>query len=66
MAAEQRGLGDLMASYFDQVAPEARELYQEWAEVPPPEVLERQLGSIETILPEPDPERLMPLARATT
>lgn len=64
VAAEQRGLGDLMASYFDRVEPEARELYQEWAEIPPPEILTRQRESVETILPELNPDRLMPTAAA--
>lgn len=59
VAAEQRDLGDLMASYFDRVEPEAREFYQEWAEVPPPEILARQKESIETLLPEPDADQLM-------
>jgi hypothetical protein len=66
VAAEQRGLGDLMAAYFDRVDPEGRELYQEYSEVPPPEILTRQRESVETLLPEPDPDRLMPPARAMT
>jgi hypothetical protein len=66
VAAEQRGLGDLMAAYFDKMDPEARGLYSEWTEVPPPEALERQREGVDTILPEPDPDRLMPFARANT
>lgn len=64
VAAEQRGLGDLMASYFDRMDPEARELYQEWSEVPLQEILTRQKVSTETLLPDPDPERLMQPAQA--
>lgn len=66
VAAERRGSGDLMARYFDNVDPEARELYQEWTSIPPAEVLERQREGVGTILPEPDPAGLMPFARANT
>lgn len=66
VASEQRGLGDLMARYFDGLDPEARELYGEWTEVPPAEVLERQREDVEVLIPEPDPERLMPVAQGTT
>ncbi len=66
VASEQRGLGDLMARYFDRVDPDARDLYGEWTEIPPSEVLERQLESVETLIPEPDPDRLMPTAHANT
>ncbi len=66
VASEQRGLGDLMASYFDRISPESRDLYEEWTQIPPPEVLERQLDSVETLIPDPGPDRLMPPARATT
>jgi hypothetical protein len=48
------------------IAPSSCPLSQEWAEVPPPEVFARQLGSIDTILPEPDPERLIPSVRVAT
>ena len=66
VAAEQRGLGDLMARYFDRVDPEARDLYGEWAEVPPADVLERQRENAGTLIPDPDPDRLTAPARATT
>ncbi len=66
VASNQRGLGDLMARYFDRLDPEARDLYGEWTEIPPAEVLERQRENIETILPAPDPDRLMPTAAANT
>ncbi len=68
VASEQRGLGDLMARYFDRLDGEARTLYAEWVEVPPAEVLERQASpeSVETLLPAPDPDRLMPTATANT
>ena len=64
VAAEQRGLGDLMSSYFDRVEPGAREFYQEWAEAPPPEMLTRQAESVETLLPSPTFDELMPWAAA--
>ena len=48
-----------MASYFDRIEQESRELYGEWTEIPPPEVLERQLDSIETLVSDPGPDRLM-------
>ena len=54
VAAERRGSGDLMTRYFDEVDPEARELYQEFASVPPAEVLERQRENVQTVLPQPD------------
>jgi hypothetical protein len=66
VASEQRGLGDLMARYFDRVDPDARGLYGEWTEIPPAEVLERQLGNVEALIPEPDPAGLIPRAPATT
>jgi hypothetical protein len=66
VAAEQRDLGDLMARYFDGLDLEARELYAEWSEIPPAETLERQRESVGAILPEPDPDGLMPFARANT
>jgi hypothetical protein len=62
VASEQRGLGNLMAAYFDKISPESRELYGEWTEIPPDEVLERQIDNIETVRPDPDPDRLMPRA----
>src|SRR5215211_3057709 len=64
VAAEQRGLGEHMASYFDQIDPEARELYSEWSELPPAEALERQADNVDAVLPIPDPDSLMPRAQA--
>jgi hypothetical protein len=61
VSAEQRGLGNLMKDYFDKLNPEGRELYGEWSEIPPQEVLERQLD-IEAILPAPSADELMPRA----
>lgn len=66
VASEQRGLGDLMARYFDGIDPEGRELYGEWTEIPPDEILERQMGNVEALIPEPDPDGLIPPAMATT
>ncbi len=58
VAAHRRGAGDLMARYFDGVDPEARELYAEWSDVPPPELLERQRGTINRVVQAPDPDSL--------
>jgi hypothetical protein len=60
VAAEGRGMGDLMAQYFDRLNPGGRELYEEYSEIPPPESLERQAMGVETVIPDPD--RLMPPA----
>ena len=60
-AADERGLGDLMAVYFDRMNPDGRELYEEWSQIPPPEVLDRQLD-VEAVLPAPSPDELMPRA----
>jgi hypothetical protein len=59
VVAEEEGRGDLMARFFDEVDGEARELYQEWKEIPAPEDLEHQRQSIERIIRPPTPERLM-------
>ncbi len=50
VAAHRRGAGDLMARYFDGVDPEARELYGEWSDVPPSEVLERQRAGVDRVV----------------
>ncbi len=60
VAAENRGLGDLVGRYFNEVDPEARELYNEWREVPSPEVLERQAQSVEQLVHRPSVDTLMP------
>jgi hypothetical protein len=59
-AVEQRGLGDLMHRYFDQVNPEARELYEEWKPAPSEESLERRLADAETLLAAPDASYFAP------
>jgi len=61
VAAEQRGLGNLMHDYFEKINPEGRELYQEWGQVPPQAIQERQ-KNVDAILPVPDPDALMPMA----
>jgi hypothetical protein len=61
VAAEQRGLGNLMKDYFDKLNPEGRELYEEYLAIPSPEILERR-RDIESILPAPNPDELMPRA----
>jgi hypothetical protein len=66
VAAERKGLGNLMARYFDEVNPEVRPLYAEWSELPTQEALERQRENIERVVRPPDYDRLMPPARATT
>ena len=63
VAAERRSSGDLMARYFDEVDPEARELYAEWQQASPAEVLERQRENISAVVQSPDPDRLIPPAR---
>jgi hypothetical protein len=62
VAAEGRGMGDLMAQYFDRLNPGGRELYEEYSEIPPPESLERQAKGVETVIPDPSPNKLMPPA----
>ncbi len=47
-------------SKLDRISPESRELYQEWTEIPPPEILERQKDGVETLIPDPSPNNLMP------
>jgi hypothetical protein len=62
VVAERRGMGDLVARFFDEVDPEARELYGEWSQVPDEDVLTRQIESVERVVPKPD--RLMPAMSA--
>jgi hypothetical protein len=64
MAAEQRGLGDLMGTYFDRVAPEARAAYEEWSELPDETTLRSERENVETVVQLPGPDRLMPWATA--
>jgi hypothetical protein len=63
VAAERKGLGDLMDRFFREVDPEARALYQEWAEIPPAEVLKRQRENLSALVQKPDPDRFIPPAR---
>lgn len=62
VAAEQRGLGEHMATYFDQIDPDASELYSEWTEIPDEEVLERQADNVDVVVYGADPDSLMPTA----
>lgn len=64
VAAENRGLGNLTARYFDEVNHEGRSLYAEWSELPSEEQLERQGENIDHVVGPPDYDRLMPPARA--
>jgi len=66
VAAEQKGFGDIMARYFDEVNPEARSLYEEWRDLPSEESLERQVDTIDRVVRPPVYDRLMPHATATT
>jgi hypothetical protein len=65
VAAERRGLGDLMHRFFDEVDQEAGTFYQEWSQLPPGDVLQCQRESIERVVQPPDYERLMPPARVS-
>ena len=49
-------------SKLDTVSPESRELYQEWTEIAPPEILERQKDGLQTLIADPSPNKLMPPA----
>ncbi len=64
VAAENRGFGDLVGRYFDEVNHEGRALYGEWSELPSEEQLRLQRENIDRVIPRPDYDRLMPPARA--
>ena len=64
--AAQRGAGDLLHRYFNEVDSEARSAYAEWSELPSEEALERQVENITRVVQPPDYERLMPYVSATT
>ncbi len=55
--AELRGLSEVVVRYLEADG-EARELYHELKAVPPEEARERQLDSVEQVVPEVEPERL--------
>ncbi len=57
VAASSRGLDEVIVRYLETDG-EARELYHELKAVPPEEARERQLDSVEQVVPEVDPERL--------
>jgi len=59
VGAERRGFAELVVRALEHAGPEARELYAEWREAPPEEVLARQLEQAETIVAPPDYERLV-------
>lgn len=63
VAAHSRGAGHLVGRFFDEVDPDARGPYQEYAERVPRDVLERQ-GDVGRVVQPPDLDRLMPPARA--
>jgi len=54
VAADQRGLGDLLSTYFERIDPDARPLYEEFKAAPSEEVLERRLGDAETLFAAPE------------
>jgi Skp family chaperone for outer membrane proteins len=56
--AHRRQLPEVMGAYFEKADPGAHELYREWQEIPPAEVLERQLEQAETIVHDVAPESL--------
>jgi hypothetical protein len=58
LVARRRQLPGVLAAYFDRADPEAKELYEEHAEIPPAESLDRQLAGVETIIHEPGPREL--------
>jgi hypothetical protein len=66
VAAQCRGLRDLMHRVFGEMDQETGTLYQEWSRPPTEEVLERQRESVESVVQPPDFERLMPYAQAAT
>ncbi len=65
VTAEARGLSEVVVPYLES-DPGARDLYREWKEIPSREARERQLDTIERVVPEMEPERLMPPACGTT
>ncbi len=60
VAAHRKGAGDLVGRFFDGIDPEARGLYGELTDAPPPEILERQRDSVERVVQMPDPDSLTP------
>jgi len=62
VAAEQRGLGNLLASYFDNLTPEALELCEEWRQLPDESTLQKERDDIERVVEMPNVEELMPWA----
>ncbi len=57
VAAESRGLAEVVAPCL-QAAPEARELYRELKSIPSEEARERQLETVERVVPEVESARL--------
>jgi hypothetical protein len=58
VGADRRGFAELRVRALEHAGPEAQELYGEWAERPPEEVLARQLEQAEAIVEPPNPDRL--------
>lgn len=66
IGAERRGFADLVVRALEHADPETRELYHEWGDRPPEEVLARQAEQAEQIVERPSPERLEAPAIGTT
>ncbi len=58
VAGESRGLAEVTARCLE-AAPEAQDLYQELKSIPSEEARERQLETVERVVPEVESERLM-------
>jgi chromosome segregation ATPase len=63
VAAHRRGLGDVIAAYFERVNPEGHDAYQEWLDLPDPEAIETKRRAAEQAEQMPTIDRLT--ARAT-
>jgi hypothetical protein len=57
-AAHNKGMGDVLSD-LHRMDPEAAGLYQEYTEIPPSEVLQRQVETAETVLPDPSADELV-------
>jgi hypothetical protein len=63
VAAHRRGLGDIIAAYFEKINPEGHDAYQEWLDLPDPEAIEAKPRAAEQAVQMPTVDRLT--ARAT-
>jgi hypothetical protein len=58
VAAHRRGLGDVIAAYFERVNPEGHDAYQEWLDLPDPEAIETKRRAAEQAVQMPTIDRL--------